>query len=437
MSGAQLRSELFKPEREENQNTDELVKKMAKVAAECILKEMHDRKKHTWEHLDSQDGPLSMKHVTDEMHQAGLGKFAVNDVAERPFGALTQQMEAFVTLVGMNASAVGQARINGDFYRVETELQKKKKEDADETQPQNGTVIDLPPQLLTTVIEFALSKTKQVRKKEQVALRNQQEKRAQRLELMKKAGYEKATQLLIDCLYYHDMYYSERRLRSAAAVDEMLGQLKSKTAKLDEIKEQIRIRVLGLGWEDLHHPWSKDGKEYSVDILADWLKNKIIPEEDKRPIPEKPPVKRLERKALPVLGTLSADVAKLNVMSEEKEQEIRDKATEMRDERELDGVGDRYGEMQPRLHPALDESLIDRRIEICLTRGEQLMWHSGKVVGIKRRKKTFEMLYDEDVVDDDEPRLQEVKLLPSFWIKAKQGGWRLAKEEVEMERAQP
>ena len=286
-------------------------------------------------------------------------------------------------------------------------------------------------------IEFALSKTKQVRKKEQVALRNQQEKRAQRLELMKKAGYEKATQLLIDCLYYHDMYYSERRLRSAAAVDEMLGQLKSKTAKLDEIKEQIRIRVLGLGWEDLHHPWSKDGKEYSVDILADWLKNKIIPEEDKRPIPEKPPVKRLERKALPVLGTLSADVAKLNVMSEEKEQEIRDKATEMRDERELDGVGDRYGEMQPRLHPALDESLIDRRIEICLTRGEQLMWHSGKVVGIKRRKKTFEMLYDEDVVDDDEPRLQEVKLLPSFWIKAKQGGWRLAKEEVEMERAQP
>eukprot|EP00985_Skeletonema_marinoi_P026841 scaffold21199_cov69-Skeletonema_marinoi.AAC.1 len=96
---------------------------------------------------------------------------------------------------GMNASAVGQARINGDFYRVETELQKKKKEDADETQsPQNGTVIDLPPQLLKTVIEFALSKTKQVRKKEQLALRNQQEKRAQRLELMKKAGYEKATQ---------------------------------------------------------------------------------------------------------------------------------------------------------------------------------------------------------------------------------------------------
>ena len=111
---------------------------------------------------------------------------------------------------------------------------------------------------------------------------------------------EKATQLLIDCLYYHDMYFSPRRLKDAAAVDELLGKLTSKTAKLHEMKEQIRIRVLGLGWDDLHHPWSKDRKEFSFEELAAHLKNKIIPEESKREIPSKPPVKSLDRKELPV-----------------------------------------------------------------------------------------------------------------------------------------
>ena len=430
MSGDQLRSELFRPEREENKATDDLINKMAKAVAECVLKEMHDQKKHTWEHLDSQNGPLSMKNITDAVHKAGLGKHAVNDVAERPFGALTQQMQAFTTLMGMNAAAVGQARINGDFIRVETQLGKKKKDESEETQPRNGTFINLPPELLESAIQFAMGKTKQVRKKEQEAIDNQQERRAKRLELMKKAGYEKATQHLIDCLYYHDMYNSVRRWKTAEEVDEMLGKLRSKTAKLEELKEQIRMRVLGLGWEDLHHPWSKDGKEFSVDDLASHLKDKIIPKEGRETIPEQPPVKTLQRKALPILGTLSPDVAKLDSMTAEKEKEIRGKAEKLRDERELCGIGDRWLEMQPRLPPPLDETLLNRRIEICLSHGEDLLWHSGEVVAIMNKKNHVQVHYDADALDPDEEAVQAVRLLQSNWIKTKHGGWRFAPSEV-------
>jgi len=76
LSGKRLREELFRPQREENIETSDLVVEMVVVAADCVLKEMHDRKKHTWEHLDSQDGSLSWKKVqaTPGMHDAGKGK---------------------------------------------------------------------------------------------------------------------------------------------------------------------------------------------------------------------------------------------------------------------------------------------------------------------------------------------------------------------------
>ena len=433
LSDNSLRSELFRPTREENEKTSSLVEEMAVVAAECVLKEMHDRQKHTWEHLDSQDGPLSWKNVTPAMHEAGKGKVGVNDVSERPFGGMTQQMESFTTLYGMNATGVPQARINGDFNRVETT--KTKKADEDESQStKNGSVIELDPQLLQSMIEFALKKTKQVRLEERKALTKQQEQRAAKLEKMKAAGYEKATQLLIDCLYYYDMYWSPRRLKTAAEVDELLGKLTSNTAKLDEMKEQIRIRVLGLGWEDLHHPWSKNGKQFSFEELAAHLKNKIIPEESKRDIPSKPPVKSLDRKELPVLGTQSADVIKLNVISGEKEKELRETAEKIRDERELEGIGDRYEEMQGRFPPKVDEELLNRRIEICALRGEMNHWHSGTVIGLLARVNWVEIHYDAEVLDPDEEPIQQVKLLPGYWNKnkhTKQGnGWRWAKEEL-------
>lgn len=440
LSGERLRSELFHPEREENKATDDLVKKMAIAVAEVVLKEMHDKKKHTWEHLDSQDGPLSMKKITKAVHEAGLGKHAVNDVAERPFGALTHQMQAFTTLLGMNAAAVGQARINGDFYRVESERMKKKKDgESDETQTRNGTFIDLPPPLLESVIRFAMNKTKQARKKEQEAISRQQETRAKKLELMKEKKYEKATAELIDALYYHDMYHSVRRWKTAEEVDEMLGKMRSNSAKLEEVKEQIRMRVLGFGWDNMHHAWSQGNKVYTYNELADHLKNKIIPYESEAGIPAEPPVKALERKALPILGTLSKDVATMNSMTGEREKEIRDNAQKSRDEQELQGFGDRYLEMQPRLPPPLDESLLNRRIEICWNHGEegeqqQLMWHSGRVFEISNaRYHKVTIHYDAVALDDGEAALQVVKLLPTNWIKTKHQGWRFAPEEVVLE----
>ena len=86
------------------------------------------------------------------------------------------------------------------------------------------------------------------------------------------------------------------------------SSLGSKTAKLAAVKEQLRIRTIGLGWTDLHHSWSKNGEDYSPEYLRDYLIKTVIPEQDKRKIPEVPPVNLSSRGKRQRLGIQTADV---------------------------------------------------------------------------------------------------------------------------------
>jgi hypothetical protein len=64
------------------------------------------------------------------------------------------------------------------------------------------------------------------------------------------------------------------------------SKLTSIKSQNEVVKEKIRIRVIGFGWDDLHHPWSKGGVDYLPEQLKDHLINKIILEqsENKRSI---------------------------------------------------------------------------------------------------------------------------------------------------------
>ena len=45
------------------------------------------------------------------------------------------------------------------------------------------------------------------------------------------------------------------------------------------------MRVIGLGWKDLRHPWSRDGKHFSALCLKMYLIHTTIPEQSKLEIP--------------------------------------------------------------------------------------------------------------------------------------------------------
>eukprot|EP00965_Chrysotila_dentata_P021159 700541-Pleurochrysis_carterae.AAC.1 len=101
---------------------------------------------------------------------------------------------------------------------------------------------------------------------------------------------QKLTESYIDALYYFEKWKSAACWKTAAHAEAELVKLKSKTARAGALKEQIRIRVLGL----LTH-----------------LKT-IIALQRTRSLPTKPPVQALERKSMPQLGKRTTDVAKLD-----------------------------------------------------------------------------------------------------------------------------
>ena len=108
---------------------------------------------------------------------------------------------------------------------------------------------------------------------------------------------QKATEKYIDALYYYDKYDSHACWMNVKDVDKELKKLNSKAKKIWALKENIRIRVVGFGWSEFAHPWSKNGVEYSTQELGKHLKG-IIRDEKKRIIPNGPPAMIPQRKPL-------------------------------------------------------------------------------------------------------------------------------------------
>ena len=73
---SKVRKEVFHPERAENISTTETVKKIAVEVALCLLAELRTKKKATHKMLSSEDGEWSWGNVSEEEHQACIGKMA-------------------------------------------------------------------------------------------------------------------------------------------------------------------------------------------------------------------------------------------------------------------------------------------------------------------------------------------------------------------------
>ncbi len=92
-------------------------------------------------------------------------------------------------------------------------------------------------------------------------------------EIIREKNFEKATEEYIDALYYYQMYFSPACWKTdPEVVAKELKKLTSETMKYSALKENITIRVKGMHWEWCQHAWSKDGKKFSVQELAQHLR---------------------------------------------------------------------------------------------------------------------------------------------------------------------
>ncbi len=100
-------------------------------------------------------------------------------------------------------------------------------------------------------------------------------------------------------------------------------KLTPKKEKIECLKEQILIRYLGLGWEEAHHPWSKNKHVYTALELFKHLCEVVIPLQDAKEVPDQLPIKLLAWPDSLMLGTKFADLIQLDDWALAKEEHIR------------------------------------------------------------------------------------------------------------------
>ena len=76
----------------------------------------------------------------------------------------------------------------------------------------------------------------------------------------------------IGALYYNKMFYSVACWETAAEDDRELKNMNIKTSKLLSLKDNFRMRVIGLGWEDPIIHWFNNGTAFAPEELASRLK---------------------------------------------------------------------------------------------------------------------------------------------------------------------
>ena len=105
---------------------------------------------------------------------------------------------------------------------------------------------------------------------------------------------------------------------------------------MEALKENIQMRVIGLGWKQFAITWSHKGAKRSVDELATHLKM-IIREEKRLTPPKDPALEMPKRLELPILGTASQQRIESNATAAIDEKEVRERAAELRMQREARG----------------------------------------------------------------------------------------------------
>ena len=160
-------------------------------------------------------------------------------------------------------------------------------------------------------------------------LDRQREAKRKKEEMIEKKSLDKAKEELVEASYYWEMYNSDVCWKGQQSiVKKMLGRLKSDSAKLEALKETIRMQVIGLGRKEFTITWSHKGAKRSVDELATHLKM-IIREEKRLTTPKDPALYMPKRPELPILGTASQQLIENNATATINEDEFRKQAEEL------------------------------------------------------------------------------------------------------------
>ena len=417
----------------ENCQTTEFCHELAVGVATTLLTELTDPKKSTHNYIN--DGMLAFNNLSLAEKEASLGMRANNDPSEGNFATFTDVLCNSGRISIDSAAGIGQARYNKDLYRDHGRFitRGKGKGTRTDLSAQTGAFHTLPEKLQDSLLAVAKKNGMRSRRQFAVSLRRQREARAAKAANALAMKLQSTEKDLINISYLHQKYFSPRCWKTLHQALDEFEQLTSKKEKIECVKEQILIRYLGLGWEEAHHPWSKNKHTYTASELLKHLCEVVIPLQDTKKVPDQPPIKLPARPDGFTLGTKSADLIQLDDGALAREERIRLNAMLERDQREDSGFGDQLMEMQ-QTSWAIDKIRIGSfKIDMCFSYGDEdgeiLQWCQGTVMRILKEERTFvivQIKWDKKCLREGDNETTRDKLMKSKWNSNdhQQGTWR-------------
>lgn len=128
---------------------------------------------------------------------------------------------------------------------------------------------------------------------------------------------------------------------SKRVVKKNLRKLSSKAAKLDALKENIKMRVIGFGLEEYCITWSQNKKQRSADELAAHLEW-IIVHEKRKDMSGPPHIILPEWRNDSRVGTISSEVIELDEKFENECNQIRGEVERLRKTRRKEACSRSY-----------------------------------------------------------------------------------------------
>ena len=454
------------PQQSGNVQATETVVALAQRMANAALVAMRDPRRAIADKLSSQYGENAANaENSDEVHEATRGAHVINDYVESTFGCYDAVSRQFRRTTVEHLSGMAQQMRMGDFDRapVITSDRRKRKDGAEapEAASEGFFWSGLTDELRASLVEMARHEAADARKAGRAALLAHDE--------AKLARREERVQSMLDAAVEHYAYALElfnaweaQGVKTKAEVDRFLAG-KPEAQKLEFLRKQIEMRVLGLGWDKFATRWSSqsDTRIGTVAHLRALLVDEIIPEEmglrrlKKLPTEAAPP--HLCRRMVKQLGTLDADALAISQRALFSADELKAKAEQAMQRRVESGVADTVESMQELDPPPFDQQLVGKQLEVLWKYTNQetgepvLIWATGRVARVadglndKRSARARKVLpagavlwaWDADPAFDEPAGEQWLLLLPKKWNQQVQYAWRYDPRELGGARATP
>lgn len=448
------RQELFEPKSETNIDSTPRLIELARIAAERYIVELEDPKKATYFYLDISGSLLCWAKCPPEHHERTKGCYATNDLCESALGGTTANIQKYDMISHKAAASVSDSSRNGWFNRgvIPSPKRRKRADTESDAEPAKkkprkgkGLFHQFPVALQTAIVSTGLKDAPAAHAQNAEELNSHHAAVLFKAELQKEEAYAKVGEEHMDAIYYHKMWSSRACLKTKEEVDRAMKELTSETARRECMKENINIRVRGLGHTIHKITWSYKRIFRTATELANHLKMMIDRElgDAPLPIPAEPPINAPKRASVGILGTLTKEGHSLDTKAASNENEQREKVERIRLEREKKGEGSLFHSMQPWIKPFIDKEFEGERIDVLLsvdinqadgTVLKELKWFQGEVQkvlvcekkGSSARPKV-KVLWDgsSDVEGAEAQSVSVQELMKSKWKKQVDGAWRM------------